>query len=70
MLFRSAELTEAGAYGGKKIVTQVVEPAPTFWPAEDYHQDYVERTGRACHGTNPWPAVLGAAKAPAAPAGH
>jgi peptide methionine sulfoxide reductase MsrA len=40
-----------------------------FWPAEDYHQDYVERTGRPCHGSNPWPAVFGQA-AKSAPAAH
>ena len=33
---------------GRSIVT-VIEPAETFWAAEDYHQDYVENTGRACH---------------------
>ena len=54
-----AELTAAKAFGGKPVVTQVVEPAPRFWAAEDYHQDYVDRTGRACHGINPWPQVLG-----------
>ena len=47
------ELTDKKAFGGKKIVTQV-EPAKKFWPAEDYHQDYVETTGRACHVANPW----------------
>ncbi len=57
-------LTDAKSFGGKKIVTQVVEGG-TFFPAEDYHQDYVDRTGRACHGINPWPTVLGGA-APAA----
>jgi peptide methionine sulfoxide reductase msrA/msrB len=40
-------------YGGRRIVTQI-EPARTFWPAEDWHQDYVERTGRACHVVDPW----------------
>jgi peptide methionine sulfoxide reductase msrA/msrB len=40
-------------FGGRRIVTQL-EPAKTFWPAENYHQDYIERTGRACHGRNPW----------------
>jgi methionine-S-sulfoxide reductase len=58
------ELADAGSYGGKRIVTQVVEGG-TFFAAEDYHQDYVEKTGRACHGTNPWPTVLGGGKAPA-----
>jgi peptide methionine sulfoxide reductase msrA/msrB len=40
-------------YGDRKIVTQV-EAAKTFWPAEDYHQDYIEKTGRVCHVANPW----------------
>jgi methionine-S-sulfoxide reductase len=53
------ELADDGSYGGKRIVTQVVEGG-TFFAAEDYHQDYVEKTGRACHGSNPWPAVFGA----------
>lgn len=31
------------------IVTQIV-PAATFWPAEDYHQKYSEKTGMGvCH---------------------
>lgn len=47
------EQQASARYAGKKIVTQV-EPAGTFWPAEDYHQDYVVKTGRACHVENPW----------------
>ena len=30
----------------KPIVTQIV-PAETFWPAEDYHQQYLEKRGRS-----------------------
>jgi methionine-S-sulfoxide reductase len=30
----------------RQIVT-VIEPAQTFWPAEDYHQQYLEKRGRA-----------------------
>ncbi len=47
------ELSGGDRYRGKKIVTQV-EPAKTFWPAEDYHQDYLDKTGGACHVSNPW----------------
>jgi len=45
----------------KPIATQV-ELAKKFYPAEEYHQDYVDKTGRVCHVSNPWPEVLGAAK--------
>lgn len=32
-----------------KVVTDL-EPSSTFWPAEDYHQKFTEKTGRgACH---------------------
>jgi peptide methionine sulfoxide reductase msrA/msrB len=48
-----AELEARHAFGGRKIVTQV-EPAKTFWPAEGYHQDYIEKTGRVCHVADPW----------------
>lgn len=44
-----AELTEAGRFAPKKIVTKI-EPAQTFWRAEDYHQRYLEKRGLAsCH---------------------
>ncbi len=46
------ELAGSGKYR-RPIVTEVQE-AQTFWPAEDYHQDYIVKTGRACHVTNPW----------------
>jgi peptide-methionine (S)-S-oxide reductase len=33
----------------KPVVTQI-EDAPTFWPAEDYHQQFLEKRGMAsCH---------------------
>lgn len=41
------ELNEA-AFAGK-IVTEITE-AGTWWPAEEYHQKFAERTGRGmCH---------------------
>ena len=46
------ELEASGRYD-RPIATKV-EPAKTFWPAEDDHQDYIARTGRVCHVTNPW----------------
>lgn len=34
---------------GFKVVTSIEDPAP-FYPAEDYHQDYIKKTGRpSCH---------------------
>ena len=43
-----ASLEKAGRYS-KPIVTQIV-PAETFYPAEDYHQQYLEKRGLAsCH---------------------
>ena len=41
-------MEKAGRYS-KPIVTQIV-PAETFYPAEDYHQQYLEKRGLAsCH---------------------
>jgi len=40
-------------YQKRPIVTEL-EAAGPFYPAENYHQDYIERTGRMCHGRNPW----------------
>jgi len=48
-----AELAAKNRYDGRKIVTRI-EPARTFWPAEDYHQDYIEKTGSVCHVASPW----------------
>ena len=42
-------LTAEGRYKPKRIVTKV-EPAQTFWRAEDYHQRHLEKRGQAsCH---------------------
>ena len=36
---------------GRPVAT-VIEAAPTFWPAEEYHQQYLEKRGLAsCHVT-------------------
>jgi peptide-methionine (S)-S-oxide reductase len=44
-----AQLTAAGKFAPRKIVT-TIEPAQTFWRAEDYHQRYLEKRGLAsCH---------------------
>jgi peptide methionine sulfoxide reductase MsrA len=28
--------------------------AKTFWPAEKYHQDYLDKSGGVCPVANPW----------------
>ena len=44
-----AELMASGKFAPRRIVTQV-EPAQTFWRAEDYHQRYLEkRVLASCH---------------------
>lgn len=50
-----ADLNARGELSG--AVATEVEPAHTFHLAETYHQDYIARTGRACHVTNPWPST-------------
>lgn len=42
------EIDASGLYSGK-IVTEI-KPVPTFWQAEEYHQQYIEKTGqKGCH---------------------
>jgi peptide-methionine (S)-S-oxide reductase len=42
---------------GKQITTEITD-ASTFWPAEEYHQRYVEKTGRAGCRVRPAPAPV------------
>lgn len=46
---RSKELVAASGRFRRPVVTEIV-PASTFWVAEDYHQQYLEKRGLAsCH---------------------
>jgi peptide methionine sulfoxide reductase msrA/msrB len=38
----------------RRPIATEVEPAKTFFLAEDGHQDYIQKTGRVCHVRNPW----------------
>ena len=40
-----AELEASGRY--RRRIATLVEPAQTFYPAEDYHQQYLEKRGRS-----------------------
>lgn len=45
----SKEAADKSGKFSRKIVTEIT-PASTFWPAEEYHQRYIEKTGDAtCH---------------------
>ncbi len=41
----------------KKPIITALEPLQTFWPAEDYHQDYLRKNigGYTCHYERPRP---------------
>jgi len=40
-----SELEASGRY--RKPIVTAIEPAQTFYPAEDYHQQYLEKRGRS-----------------------
>jgi peptide-methionine (S)-S-oxide reductase len=42
----AAERVQERLHWPKKVVTEIV-PAGEFWPAEEYHQRYLEKKGRA-----------------------
>lgn len=42
------ELAKTPRFSGRKIVTQIVDPGPAFFPAEEYHQDYHQKHGGSC----------------------
>lgn len=45
----SRERLDASGVHSRTIVT-TIEPAPRFWPAEEYHQQYLEKRGLSqCH---------------------
>ena len=48
---RAAEASrDAVQARSRRPVVTAIEDAPTFWPAEDYHQRYLEKRGLAsCH---------------------
>lgn len=56
-----AEISKSGRF--KAPIVTVIEPAKEYYKAEGYHQDYVDRTGKVCHVSNPWPKIFGAAAA-------
>lgn len=44
----------------KRPVVTTLEPLTTFWPAEDYHQDYLQKlpNGYTCHFIRQMPSFL------------
>ncbi|HLY07219.1 MAG TPA: peptide-methionine (S)-S-oxide reductase MsrA [Rhizomicrobium sp.] len=47
-LARAKKEALAGRF--KRPIVTTIEPAPAFWPAEDYHQRYFEKNGLpSCH---------------------
>jgi len=45
---KKEELAASGRF--KRPIVTLIEPAVTFWPAEDYHQQYLKKRGLSvCH---------------------
>ncbi len=62
-----AELNASNAFR-RPIVTEI-EMAQVFYPAEDYHQDYMEHNTWRCSLRNPWPIMEARAREKAGAAG-
>jgi peptide-methionine (S)-S-oxide reductase len=43
------ERRDAASSRFRQPIVTTIEPAPTFWPAEDYHQRYFQKNGGHCH---------------------
>lgn len=43
-----SRLQENMTFGSRSFCTQVVSPVPTFWRAEEYHQDYYKKHRGFC----------------------
>ncbi|HEY5346758.1 MAG TPA: peptide-methionine (S)-S-oxide reductase MsrA [Rhizomicrobium sp.] len=43
------ERRDAASGRYKQPIVTTIEPAPAFWPAEDYHQRYFQKNGGHCH---------------------
>ena len=42
------QMKEENAFDGRDFCTQIITQAPTFWRAEEYHQDYYQKHRGFC----------------------